>query len=701
MTSVQDSSVQTNVSPFVVEDLYRLGWLEDPQVSPDGREVAFVRVTIDRPANANRRAIWIAPTSGGPPRRFTSGTHDTSPRWSPDGCWLAFVGARGDDLPQLYVLRRDGGEARRLTSLPQGVSDPAWSPDGRRIAFLSRLNAAERAREDAGESEPEPADEFTHKQRAERRKHEEQRRFDPRVVRRLPYRAGVEFFDDRYAQIYVVEVPASDDAPAPAPRRITDADLDFGAPVWMPDDQAVLTTATRDPEGDSQFFFFDVLRVPVPDEGRADPQRLTAPGFTHVAPLPSPDGRWIACLRMQEGQPFASATSLVVMDASGGEPRDLTAASDLNVAAYDWLPGSDGLLCLAGDHGAQPLWRVALDGSGCERLAQMPDDRFIAEFDTGGDGTVAFVAGDAANPCELYARTAPGVERQLTAFNAPLLDERIVAPFEELRYTAPDGQEVQGWVIHPPAFDPAHPGGYPLAVYIHGGPHLMWGPGVRSMWHEWQTAAARGYVVFFCNPRGSDGYGNTWRLATQANWGVADAPDIHAGIDTLIARGYIDPRRVAVTGGSYGGYMTAWLIAHSERFACAAAARGVYNLLTQHSTSDAHELVELVFEGFPWENHDVLWRHSPLAYAHRITTPLLILHAERDYRVPISEAEQLFTVLRRRKQIVEFVRYPREGHELTRTGEPDHRADHMRRILDWFDRFCRPRAADDAASRGE
>lgn len=701
--------MQTNAAPFNIDDLYRLGWLEDPQVSPDGREIAFVRVTIDRPANANHRSIWIAPTDGGSPRRFTSGTNDSAPRWSPDGRWLAFVGVRGDDRSQLYVLRRDGGEARCLTSLPQGVSDPAWSPDGRRIAFLARLNAAERASEDADKPEPggagfkpaSAADAFTRKQQAERRKYEEERRFDPRVVRRLPYRAGVEFFDDRYAQIYVVEVPVDDDAPVPTPRRITDADLDFGAPVWMPDGQAVLTTATRDPEGDSQFFFFDVLRVPVLAEGRADPQRLTTPGFTHFAPQPSPDGRWIACLRSPEGQPFASATSLVVMDASGGKLRDLTAAADLNIAAFDWLPGSDGLLCLAGLRGAQPLWRVALDGSGCERLAHMPDDRVIAEFDVGSDGTVAFVAGDAANPCELYARDARDVERRLTAFNAPLLAERIVAPFEALVYTAPDGHEVQGWVIHPPDFDPARPGGYPLAVYIHGGPHLMWGPGVRSMWHEWQTAAARGYVVFFCNPRGSDGYGNAWRLATQANWGFADAPDIHAGIDALIARGYIDPRRVAVTGGSYGGYMTAWLIAHSDRFACAATARGVYNLLTQHSTSDAHELVELVFEGFPWENHELLWRHSPLAYAHRITTPLLILHAERDYRVPISEAEQLFAFLRRRKQIVEFVRYPREGHELTRTGEPDHRADHMRRILEWFDRFCQPRAGDNDASRGE
>jgi dipeptidyl aminopeptidase/acylaminoacyl peptidase len=693
--------VLNNASRFTVEDLYRLVWLEDPQVRPDGREVAFVRVTIDRPANANHRAIWIVSTSEGHPRRFTSGVNDTSPRWSPDGRWLAFVGRRGDQMPQLYVVRRDGGEARCLTSLPQGISHPAWSPDGRRIAFLSRLNAAERAREDSGEPEPAPPDEFTRKQVAKRRKYEEERRFDPRVVRRLPYRAGVDFFDDRYAQIYLIDVPEEDDDPAPKPRRITDADLDFGAPVWMPDGQALLTTATRNPEGDSQFFFFDVLRVPVMPEGRAEPQRLTAPGFTYWNPRPSPDGRLIACLRAPEGQPFSAGTLLAVMDASGGALRDLTAATDLSIEAFDWLPDGDGLLCLAAYRGAQPLWQVALDGSGCQRLDQMPDDRLIAECDVGADGTVAFVAGDAANPCELYVRDPVGVERRLTAFNAPLLEERIVAPYEELIYAAPDGQKVQGWVIHPSDFDPARPGGYPLAVYIHGGPHLMWGPGVRSMWHEWQVAAARGYVVFFCNPRGSDGYGNAWRLATQSNWGFADAPDIHAGIDALLARGYIDPRRIAVTGGSYGGYMTVWLIAHSDRFACAAAARGVYNLLTQHSTSDAHELVELTFEGFPWENHALLWRHSPLAYAHRITTPLLILHAERDYRVPISEAEQLFTFLRRRKQVVEFVRYPREGHELTRTGEPDHRADHMRRILEWFDRFCQMRTDNRTSSRGE
>jgi dipeptidyl aminopeptidase/acylaminoacyl peptidase len=269
----------------------------------------------------------------------------------------------------------------------------------------------------------------------------------------------------------------------------------------------------------------------------------------------------------------------------------------------------------------------------------------------------------------------------------------VVAPTQELIYQASDGREVQAWLLYPPGFDAARQ--YPLAVHIHGGPHVMWGPGTRSMWHEWQANAARGYVVLFCNPRGSEGYGEYWRDAIHASWGLADAPDILAGIDAAIARGGIDPARVAVTGGSYGGYMTTWLISHSDRFACAVSARGVYNLLSEHSTSDAHELIEFEFDGYPWEHYEKLWEHSPLAHAHKINTPLRILHSEQDYRVPISEAEQLFAILRRRKQVVEFVRYPREGHELTRSGEPRHRADHMERTLEWFDRYCMTENSDE------
>lgn len=671
-------------SRFTVDDLYELGWLEDPRLSPDGSMAAAVWVTVDRVNNGYRRQIVLVPTAGGPLRRFTRGKQDRQPRWSPDSKWLAFVSNRDDERGQIYVIPVDGGEARQVTSMPNGASDPAWSPDGRWLAFLSPVNAEEQAREDSGTLPPPPADAWEARRAREQRQHDEELRNDPRVVTKLPYRSGTTYFDDRRRHIYVIEI-GDEDTPA-TPRRLTSGDLHYSAPVWMPTGDALLSTATRDPEADSLFAYYDVMRIPL--DGSL-PQALTSPGFSYFDPQPSPDGSQIAFLRLNEERLLGEGRRVAIIPAEGGEPHDLTAHTDLNVEQFHWQPDGQGVLFSAGWHGDAHIYQIGLPGTPTYRngMTLVGGPRIVSEFDVGRDGSIAFVAGSPDNPCDLYFRSADGHERRLTAINDRLLSQRIIVPIEELVYLAPDGSEVQGWVLHPPDFDPANR--YPLAVYIHGGPHVMWGPGFRSMWHEWQTAAARGYVVFFCNPRGSEGYGELWRDAIRGNWGEADAPDILAGIDTLVARGYIDPDRIAVTGGSYGGYMTAWLIGHDDRFACAVAARGVYNLLTQHSTSDAHELIEIEFGGYPWELYEELWDHSPLAHAHKITTPLLLLHSELDYRVPISEAEQLFAILRRQKKVVELVRYPREGHELTRSGEPRHRADHMRRTLEWFDRYCR------------
>jgi dipeptidyl aminopeptidase/acylaminoacyl peptidase len=693
-------------TPITIDDLYQLGWLEDPRFSPDGRQVAFVRVSIDRTGNCYRHAIWLAPADGGAARRFTAGAKsDTTPRWRPDGRRLAFCSNRAGDAMQIYTIDLAGGEARQLTSLPYGASAPAWSPDGRRIAFLGRASAAERATEDSGEPAPEPADDWDREHADARRKHDEQQRFDPRVLTRLPYRGGTTFFDDRRNHIYVIDLPDDDEELPPTPRRMTDGDWHYSAPIWMPDGRSILTTATRDPEADSIFAYYDLLRVPVPDEGRGEAARLTEAGFSYYDPEPSPDGRLIALRRLPDDRPLAVGARIALLSADGGTPHDLTAETDLSVAQHRWLPDGGGLLYTAEWRGAEAVYRVMIEEDERRRQGDKEtgsenslspgrvspvfpaNNCIISEFDIGPDGSVVFVAGTPANPCDLFLRRPDGQELQLTRINDTLLANRLIAPTEELIYQAPDGREVQAWLLYPPDFDATKK--YPLAVHIHGGPHVMWGPGTRSMWHEWQANAARGYVVLFCNPRGSEGYGEYWRDAIHANWGVADAPDILAGIDATIARGGIDTQRIAVTGGSYGGYMTTWLIAHSDRFACAVSARGVYNLLSEHSTSDAHELIEFEFDGYPWELYEKLWQHSPLAHAHKIATPLRILHSEQDYRVPISEAEQLFAILRRRKQVVEFVRYPREGHELTRSGEPRHRADHMERTLEWFDRYCK------------
>jgi len=675
--------------PFVIEDLYELGWVENPAISPDGRWVAWVRVSVDRAANRYQRAIWLSLADGSTTRRLTSGVRsDSSPRWSPDSQQIVFVSNRDGDHAQLYLITITGGEARCLSHTRHGVSSPSWSPDGKRIAFLSALSIAECEQEDAGNLPELPSDAFDRKQEQERRAHAEKQDRDPLIVRKLPYRSGTTYFDQRNDQIHLIDVPADDECDVGQARRLTDGALSFGPPAWSHDGQLLISTHGRDPDADTLFGFDDVVRVPILTHGRGSIERLTSPGFSYSDPKPSPDGRWIAAICRDQGRPLARGAGLAIIPVAGGATRFLTDKSDLNVDEYRWSPDSNALLFTAAWWGEQPVYRVAIDGSSMVVPAYQPaETHFVSEFDVGCNGSVASIAGSDGNPCELYIVQPDGTELRLTTISERIIATRMIVPFEELRYAAPDRQIVQGWVLYPPDFDQTKL--YPLAIHIHGGPHLMWAPGYRGMWHELQANAARGYITFFCNPRGSDGYGEAWRDGVHGAWSAA-ADDILAGIDLLIARGHVDTTRIAVAGGSYGGYMTAWLIAHQNRFACAIAARGVYDLISFHGTSDAHELIEFEFDGFPWEQHELQWQQSPLAHAHRIVTPLLLLHAELDWRVPISQAEQMFSNLRRRRVPVELVRYPREGHELTRSGEPDHRADHMRRSFEWFDRYCQP-----------
>lgn len=670
--------------PVVPEDIYRLGWLEDPKLSPDGRWVAYVQVVVDKVRNRYRRAVWLAAADGcTPPQPFTSGQgNDHSPRWSPDGTRLAFVSDREGDRDQLYVMRVDGGEGRPVTAMPHGIRFPTWSLDGTRLAFVARVSLDEREREARGEALRSPDDKWAAEQRRleERRRREEAD--DPRVTTRLPYRTGTTFIDDQRGHLYVVDADA--DPEVDAPQRLTEGDGSWGAPSWAPDGQSLLATRERNPNAESLFLGRAIFRVPL-DGG--EPRQLVDAPFSYVAngpagmanaPETSPDGRWIAALRFPEERATSRNTRLAIFPANGGAVRDLTLAADRSAMILHWSP--DGALwCGLEDHGDLGLYTVSLDG---EVTPVIGGTRIIDQFDVGIGGRAAFVGSTPDRPGELWVRGGDGTERRLTNVHGALLAERDVIIPEAIKFVAPDGLPIQGWVLYPRDFDPT--GRAPLAVFIHGGPHTMWGPSFRSLWPDWQAAAGQGYVVFFCNPRGSEGYGQAFQEALYDGWGEADYHDVLAGIEAVVAQGGIDPARICVTGGSYGGFMTAWLLGHDSRFRAAVAQRGVYHLMSFYGTSDAYELIEQEFDGVPWQEVDKLWRHSPLAYAHRIETPLLILHADLDYRVPISDAEQLFAVLRRRGKTVELVRYPREGHELTRSGEPRHRVDHLTRILDWF-----------------
>ncbi len=663
--------------PLSAEDFYQLEEVSDPQIHPDGTWVAFVRRSVDRRSNAYRDAIWLARSDGSEVKPFTAGTQrDGHPRWSPDGRYLAFLSDREGDKRQLYVIPVDGGEAQRLTDVAGGVTALAWSPDSSQIAFLSAVDAGERAREDRGEAPPKDREE--RKRWEQQRKQEDEKKTDPRVITRFPYREGTSYLGDRYPHIYLIEVPAQwSGKEHPKPRRLTDGDWVFGAPVWAVDGQAVLSSRNRDPGSMDSHFPTDI--VPVPVEGTGVEIIVGQEvGGDHGDPKPSPDGRWIAYLTRPEERHAAQNANVALVSTAGGGPRLLTSALDANVTSYAWAPDSEGIYLSFGRSGSAGVHQVGLSGEAQQLVGGM---RVVLGFDV-SEHCLAYAVTAPDIPSDLYVAEPDGSgERRCTELNAELLAERWLSVPDEIRYTMPDDVQIQGWVMYPPGFgDQAK---YPLAVEIHGGPHAMWG---NTFWHEFQTIAGRGYIVFFCNPRGSDGYGQAFRDAIHGQWGEADADDILSGVTGLLQQGHVDEERLVVTGGSYGGFMTAWIIGHDDRFAAAVSQRGVYELVAFYGVTDIPRFVEAEFDVAPWEDAGTLWKHSPVAYADQIRTPLLILHSDLDYRVPVCEAEQLFAALKRLGRDVVLLRYPREGHELSRSGEPEHRVDRIKRIVDWFDR---------------
>ncbi len=674
--------------PITIDDLHLIEQAEDPRISPDGRWVAYVRVTVDRQGNGYKRNIWLEATDGSRQVQLTRSGKDSSPRWSPDGKTLAFVSAR-DKKPQIYLLPliAPGGEARALTSAPNGATTPVWSPDGTQMAYLSPMNADERGREDRGEKEAPPRDELDAKHRAERKEQDEKERFDPREMWRIPYRQGTSFVDERYMQLYLLPVAEGLDAESARPRRLTHTDAAHDLPVWSPDGAYLYVARASDPFADTPWRWQQIFRVRAAD---GEIEQVTGGDFMATAPLVSPDGRWLAYERVPHERLTERLSRLTVLPVDGSaQPLDLNLNLDRNPGVVRWSADSAALWFTAEDYGRSAIYRVLASGGAAE---QMVGDAttYIADFDLAPDGNVAYVASTPLCPPELFYRPAEAsAALALTDNNAGWLSGVFVQEAHELRWQSPAGVELQGWYLLPVGYEAGKK--YPLALNIHGGPHVMWGPGLANMWHEWQCHAAQGYVVLFCNPRGSGGYGEAFQEALHAAWGPVVYEDVLSGVDTLLAQGFVDESRMAITGGSYGGYATAWIISHTQRFACAVSQRGVYSLLSFYGTSDVPLLITNEFDADPWEDPQRLWEHSPLAHAHQIKTPLLLIHSENDYRVPIADAEQLFAYVRRSGSTpIKMVRFPREGHELSRSGEPAHRIKRLEYMVEWFDKYCQP-----------
>ncbi|MDE0207360.1 MAG: S9 family peptidase [Candidatus Tectomicrobia bacterium] len=645
------------------EDITRIRWVSDVQISPDGERVAFVVTTLSEERDAYLANVWMVVVSGGEPRRLTSGDkRDGAPRWSPDGRRLAFVSERqGDSRPQLYVMPTDGGEAVRLTEQPQGVSEPVWSPEGKRLAFLSRVGGDEPPQKEAAEARSRPA----------------------RVITTLKYKMNGEgFVYDRRTHVFVV------DADNGSVSRLTGGDYNHDAPAWSPDGRLLAFTSARHAERDED----DAADVWVMSADGGDTRCVTDTTGPAARPSFSPDGRTIAYLGHAQRFDAGYNWRMFTVPAAGGASHCVSAGMDRSCLAPGngrplWSADGQRLWIGVQDRGDVHVCRFDLRNPGAPEVV-LGGSRQVTGLSAAADGgRLAFSAMDPTNPAEVFVCEADGSgERRLTRLNADWQAGVELAAPQRLDCVR-DGCALDVWVMKPHGFEPGKR--YPLLLNIHGGPHMMYG---NDFFDEFQVYSGAGYVVLYANPRGSRGYGESFTRAVIGDWGGVDHDDLSAALDAALEQcDYIDAQRLGVMGGSYGGYLTTWAVGHSDRFSAACSERAVNNVHTLFGTSDiGHSFAEAQSGCLPWDNLEWYVERSPLTYVSDITTPLLIIHAEDDLRCPIEQAEQLFTALKKQRKEVRFVRFPDEGHDMSRAGKPLHRLERFRLILEWFDGFLQP-----------
>ena len=651
---------ETTRRAMTPQDLTRIRFVSDPQLSPDGQRVAFVVTTLSAERDEYLANIWVVDTAGGPLRRFTTGPgRDTTPRWSPDGTRLAFIAEREPrQKPQLYVMPADGGEPVRHTTLTNGVTEPVWSPDSSHLAFVSRLG---------GWQEPDSE--------------EEKHRSKPaRIITTMKYKFNNEGFTyDRWPHLFVVAADGGE------PRQITTGDFVDGDPTWSPDGQCIAFVSARHADRD----YDNAADVWVVAADGGEPRQVTDTAGPLSLPTFAPHGRQLAYLGHRYLHESGRNMRLFTVSVDG-KPVCLTETLDRHCGAYFyrlgplWSPDGVWLMFAVETEGNIAVYRVPTSGDSAPTCL-IGGARQITGLSTCRDGTLlAFTATDPVSPAEVFLCHADGSsERQLTDLNRAWKAEVALSQPQRLQYERA-GYRLDCWVMKPYGFTSGQR--YPALLNIHGGPHTQYG---QAFFDEFQVYAGAGYVVIYTNPRGSQGYGEAFLQEVIGDWGGGDFADVMAGLDAAVRQcDFIDPARLGVLGGSYGGFLTSWTVGHTSRFKAACSERAVNNPYTLFGTSDiGHTFSEAESGYLPWENLQWYIDHAPLTYAKDITTPLLIMHAEDDLRCPIEQAEQLFIALKKQRKDVMFVRFPDENHEMSRSGKPRHRLERFRLILEWFTRY--------------
>jgi dipeptidyl aminopeptidase/acylaminoacyl peptidase len=656
-------SVLAQAAGLKPESLLKWRYVADAQISPDGSRIAYVQYSTDDAKDTYNAAIWLADVRGTASRQLTQGdARDLGPRWSRDGRRLAFVSTRRGAPAQIFVLSMEGGEAVQATKMPNGAANIEWSQDGRSLAFTSRVGPKD---------EPTPAGKTV----------------PPRTLNRLSFRTdGLGYTREGFTHIFIVSADGGE------PRQLTAGDFNDGAPAWSPDGKSIAFSAIRKPDADYQLGDSEIYVVAATG---GEPRALTDRRGPDQAPAWSPDGKRIAYLGNDEKMLSYTVTRLYVMNADGSGKRELSGGYDRSVGdgvggdvaapfggggeRIQWSPDGKRILFLSADQGNSNLRAFPADGGPMEEITR--GDREISSFTVAESGQVAAVVTTPVDPYDVYtfSLSQPAL-RRLSNVNAENLKGVEIQRPEMFWYDSFDGRKIQGWLIKPTGFQAGKK--YPLLLYIHGGPHALYG---NNFFHEFHVLAAAGYAVFYPNPRGSTGYGQEFGNVIQYHYPGDDYKDLMAGVDTLLARGFVDEKRMGVMGGSGGGVLTSWTVGHTQRFAAAVSQRGVYDWASFVMSADFnYTFAKRWFRDFPWNDPEDYRARSSISYVKNITTPLLIIHSEEDYRVPIQQGEELYTALKMLKREVKMLRFAAESHGLTRGGRPSNRIAHMKAGLDWM-----------------
>ncbi|GAB3060958.1 S9 family peptidase [Virgibacillus ainsalahensis] len=659
---------------ITAEDITQIDVFSDPQFTPGGEAFSYVSTKIND-QNEYQSHLFFQKQNEKEAKQWTYGDGKNSNlRFSPDGKLAVFQSSRSG-LPQLWLLKTDGGEAKQLTTFKHGAHSPQWSKDGKSIIFSAPLEKDDDVKKQTEQS------------KEERQKEAEQKKKQPLIVNRLKYKSDANgFHDSKQTQVVLFDIENE------IFTQLTSADADHSHQDISPDGTFLLFAANlsndRDYEQKSDLFTLNLTTKEVIN-------LTNGKGAYHSASF-SPDGKRIAYFGHEYAYDGATLNELYVHEVTTGKHTKLSDEWDIQLGDLMigdtrlgntttgpvWSKDEKHLFFIATDFGATGLYQATLDK---ELKVLYKDNNHVFGFSYDpGSGDFILGISTPTNPCNFY-RLSKGTELiRLTNANAAFLQEVSVAEPETLTITADDGWELQGWLLRPYGFEEDKK--YPFVLEIHGGPHAMYG---QSFFHEMQLLSAKGYVVLYINPRGSHGYGQEFVDAVRSDYGGKDYTDLMNAVDyALENHSFIDEKRLGVTGGSYGGFMTNWIVSHTNRFKAAVTQRSISNWLSFYGVSDIGyfftkwELGENLLE-----NPQKLWDFSPLKYAEDVNTPLLILHGEQDFRCPIEQGEQLFIALKHLRKDVEFVRFPNASHELSRSGNPSMRIERLNHICRWFEEY--------------